>query len=353
MASIYKLFVLLLLVCPLAINAQEDTLIFKDFQDQQIDPDVISFPEGTEENWVNFDEDFFEDANSRPQDWYISVDQAQLVLSDSIAPADTNFVLSSSSWLQGFLDGNRNWLMTPPIEIVDDQATFHWKSAPFQGPRYCDGYSVLVSTGGNFPSDYTDTLFRAQQMVPPLPSGAADPEANAFNVDSFLFAPAGGYLHADRFTLTDFFTLADSVDNFYTCLLEPHSVSLSAYEGETIRITIVHDSDDDNLIFVDDLLLLGTDPSSSVKAAPADDIRLVTYPNPVTNFLNMLFRLDRPAQVSLTLFDQSGRQLKSIAATEYASGEHSLRLNVNAMPAGAYSLVLYVDGVAYTRQIIK
>jgi hypothetical protein len=352
MASIYKTLAILLALMPLTLFGQMDTLLFEDFQDQSLEPGVDIFPEGSNTNWVNYDEDGLEDANDRGQDWFLDVDQIQ-ASQDSIAAADSNFVYMSSSWLSGFLDGNRNWLITPPIQIVDDQATFHWKSAPFQGPRYMDGYSVLVSTGENYDIDFTDTLFRAAQMGLPLPNGNSDAEINAFNVDSFVFAPADAYVHADRYTLEDYFILADSADTFYTGGLEPHSVSLSAYAGETIYIAILHDSDDDNLIYVDDILVMGTNPSSSVDGPVANDIRLVTYPNPVTNYVNVLFRVDEPAMVSLELIDMNGQRVLAKRTQERLIGEQSLRLNLSSLPAGNYNAVLNIDGQNYVRQLVK
>jgi len=351
MASIYKTLALLLAMAPMALIGQMDTLLHEDFQDQVLEPEPITFPMGEDETWVNWDADAIPAAQSRPGDWYVDYDQAQLE-SDTIAPTDTNFVFGSSSWLEGFEPGNRNWLIMPPLDIVDDQATFHWKSASFQGPRYLDGYSILVSTTENFESSFTDTLFRAAQMIAPLPAGASDAEVNAFNVDSFLFAPADAYVHADRYTLEEYY-IPDTASALFLGVLEPHSVSLSAYAGETIYLAILHDSDDDNLIFVDDLLVMGSLVGSSTEGPVANDIRLVTYPNPVDNFLNVLFRLDEAAQVTLELFDSQGKRLQALQPENRLSGEQSMRLNLMQLPAGAYSISLNIDGQRYTRQVVK
>jgi hypothetical protein len=351
MAHFYKTLALLFALMPLSLLGQMDTLLHEDFQDQTLEPEEVIFPSGDDTTWVNWDADFLEDANARPQEWFIDISLTQ-AFADTIAAADTNFVLASSSWLAGFLPGNRNWLITPPIEILDDQATFHWKSAPRQGPRYVDGYSVLVTTGDNFFGS-ADTLFRAAQMIEPLPNGSGDAEINAFNVDSFNFAPADGYIHADRYTLGDYFFLEDSTSTAYVGILEPHSVSLAAYEGQTIYLAIVHDSDDDNYIIIDDLLLMGTEVVSSTENPVANDIRLVTYPNPVTNFFNILFRLENQAQGVLELYNQNGQLVRTAELGNLLSGEHTVRLNLASYPAGSYSVVLKLDGQVYTRQLIK
>jgi len=357
MASIYKTLVLILMLCPLVFYGQMDTLLHEDFQDQALAPAPVTFPQGEDDTWVNFDADALPAANNRDGNWYWDYDQGQLAVSvatgDTIEPTDTNFVFGSSSWLEDLLPGNRNWLITPPIQIADDQATFHWKSAPFQGPRYMDGYSILVSTTDNFESSFTDTLYRAAQMITPLPEGATEPDVNAFNVDSFNFAPADAYVHADRYTLEDYYILEDSTDNLYIGILEPHSVSLAAYAGETIYLAILHDSDDDNLIFVDDLLLMGNDPSTSVEDRPVDNLRLITYPNPVDNFLNILYRLEVPAEVTLELYDMQGKAVQTVQQERRLTGEQSMRLNMLQLPSGTYNVLLTVDGQRYVRQVVK
>lgn len=347
-------FLLLAAFLPLALTAQMDTLLFEDFQDQAIggvgDEEAI-FPMGEDTIWTNYDADYLPDANARPQNWYVDIDLFQ-AFQDSIAAPDSNFVLGSSSWLQGLVDGNRNWLITPPIQIGDDQATLHWKSAPRQGPRYLDGYSVLISTSTNLPEAFTDTVFRAAQMTPPLPLGNSDPMGNAFNVDSFVFAPADGYVHADRYTIEDYYFFDATNDDLWIGILEPHSFSLSEYAGQTIYVAIIHDSDDDNYITIDDILVMGNVVSSTEEPLAAD-IRLVTYPNPVDNLLNVLFRLETPASVRTGLFDMNGRQVLSMSSEGRLVGEQSLKFSLRLLPAGTYNLVLDVEGQQYTRKVVK
>ncbi len=350
----YKLLVLLAAFLPIVLSAQMDTLLFEDFQDQAIgEPgeEVAIFPQGDDTTWVNFDADFLPANSGLPQDWFIDLDLFQ-VFQDTIAPTDSNFILASVSWLQDLLPGNRNWLITPPIEIVDAQATLHWKSAPRQGPRFMDGYSVLISAGMNFPESFTDTVLRVQQMIPPLPAGAYDPMGGALDVDSFFFAPDDGYMHANRFTLEDYFFLETEDSDAYVGILEPHSFSLEAYAGQTIYVAIVHDSDDDNYITIDDILVLGNLMSSADEPL-APDIRLVTYPNPVDNLLNVLFRLEAPANVRTGLFDMNGKEVLSMASDGKLVGEQSVKLSLRLLPAGTYNLVLDIEGQKYTRKVVK
>ena len=40
-------------------------------------------------------------------------------------------------------------------------------------------------------------------------------------------------------------------------VLRPNEVSLADYAGKTIFIAFVHDSDDDNILFIDDIMVTG------------------------------------------------------------------------------------------------
>lgn len=351
MIHLYRTLAFLAAFLPLSLSAQQDTLLFEDFEGNWEERYLEFYDEpnyGSDSIWINLDADGSEAAQSRPGNWYLSLDFAT---PDTIPDSLANVVLASSSWLVDFNIQNQNWLILPPIHVVDDQATLHWKSAPFQGPRYLDGYKVLLSTTeiDPFLGTYEDTLFVAAEMLYPLPNGANDPNDDALEIDSFNISE--GYVHAGRFTLEEYYTYTEG-DDIFVCLLEPHSVSLADFAGETVYIAFMHDSYDDNLISLDDILVLGNVMTSTGEAGAAD-IRLHTYPNPVDNNLNVLFRLDTPASVVLELFDMNGRRMLSMRAEERLAGEQNLQLGLHRLPAGAYNLVLRINGAAYSRQIIK
>ena len=351
MMRIYKLSALFLLLLPLSLAAQLDTLISENFQgnwEERFLEFVDELAYGSDSIWINLDADGATAANNRPGNWYLSVDFAE---PDETPDSLVNVVLASSSWLENFNLQNLNWLVLPPLHLGDDEATLHWKSAPFQGPRYLDGYKVLLSTTeiDPFLGTYADTLFVAAEMIEPLPPGASDPAQNALNVAAFNFSP--GYIHADDYTLEEYYILEDGA-NFFLGVLEPHSVSLAAYAGQTVYVAFLHDSFDDNLISLDDILVLGN-VISSVNERELADIRLVTYPNPVENFLNVLFRLEEAASVQLELFDMNGRRMLALHSQGVQIGEQNLQLDLRRLPAGAYSLAVSVNGFKHTRQIIR
>ncbi len=347
--------------------AQLDTLLFQDFQDSITNelffPDFDSI--GTN-NYINYDMDGKDDANSRPQNWYRSFDLVYITEDSTIYPAgDSNIVLTSSSWLSGFEDGNRNWFILPALEIVDDQATLYWKAAPRQLPRYMDGYTVRVSTTDFFPGDYdednldeifgefSDSLFSAAQMIPPLPSTSGDPAGAALNIDSFLISPANGYVHGQRLTDSAYFYLQDGEDA-YIGLLEPQAISLAAYEGETIYIAFIHDSDDDNLITIDDIFVEGTAEMVNNTQGPEESkFQLTTYPNPFNNFLILSYYLDQSTDVQIDIFDIEGRIVSSVAQSTAPQGRNIERMDLRSLPAGQYNVYLRAGDTQVVKKVVK
>lgn len=187
-------------------NCPMDTLLFEDFQSQEIPA-----------SWINLDLDMNTDANDRPMDWYISAEQFTTM------PGDTNWVATSSSWFNPFAQAN-NWLILEPLEICDANVSLIWQSKPFEGLPFMDGYKVLVSTTDSMTTSFTDTIFVAAE-----------------DVGGGQGIPGPGNVHPNF-----------EGDNG---LLSEWRISLEAYEGQRIFIAFVHDSDDDNLIQLDDIFV--------------------------------------------------------------------------------------------------
>lgn len=202
---------------PMAQGGCPDTLIWEDFQDQQM----------PSPGWFNLDQDFAVDANGRPAEWYVTFD------AQSTLPGDTNWVTASSSWFSpaGIAE---NFLITPEITICDPNYVLKWASKPFEGPAFLDGYKVMLS-----------------------PTGAANP-AVSFTVELADFAEgdaAGNIGPGIEHT---------SFDGNNGLLME-WTAALGAYLGQTIRIAFVHESNDDNLIYIDNIFV-GLDNSYDLAA---------------------------------------------------------------------------------------
>jgi hypothetical protein len=344
MTKIYTLFAGLLLACSLHAQTQ-DTLLIENFNWEDYDHTVdwSTIPFGDDQTFVNFDEDgFTPDGGDAIQfRWYWT---------DAFFAPDTipNGVLASKSWMEGFLPGNRNWFIFPPVTIPDSTYTLSWKSAPRQLLRYMDGYTVLGAEGTNdiFSNAFTDTLFRAAQMIDIVGDGDIQ------TVDNFTFSE--GYIHADGATKAEYLALDPNDPNLYVGYLEPHTVSLSAYAGKTMYFAILHDSDDDNLLMIDDILVVGGASATGTNAPNTADFRFTTYPNPIENNLNVLFRLPQAAAVSLQVSDMTGKIVRrDLQSEQLQAGEHQRDLRLGDLPKGAYNVTLVIGEQSLSKVLVK
>lgn len=350
MKKIYKITTLAAsMLFSFGLFGQNDTLFYLDFQ---VDPsaEMAIFPESgeTDSIWVNYDEDGIPAASSYPSNYFFDLDWSS---PDTIGAADSNFVFVSRSWLENFDTSSSNWLISPAMQIVDANATLHWKSSTYQGPRYMDGYSVKILIGSQDvgeSSTTSETVFRAAEMTDILGAGGA-----TVDLDSFEFSD--GYIHADGYTLTDYFIAADTAagETIHIGKLEPHSISLEAFAGQTIYVAWHHDSSDDNLLMLDDLLLMGTEPVSGTSNPVLVDLRFVTYPNPVDNFLNVMYRLSNPADVQLEIFAQDGKRVATKPIRKALNGDITDQFDLRNLATGLYTVVLTVDNQRFTKNVAR
>lgn len=314
-------------LCANFLFAQNDTLLFENFD---VDPtsNYLPFNSGNDTQWVNFDADGLPDANSRPQEWFWS--DGAFSSFDS-----TDACLFSSSWLAGFLFGNRNWLMTPPLQIADASAVLSWASAPRQTPRYLDGYSILVSTTDNIESSFTDTIFQAAQFI----SGNGNDFAN------YVFSP--GFVHGLDGTYTEDASL-DSTR--LVGVLRPFTASLAQYAGQTIYIAFLHDSDDDNLIALDDILVTGTLVGLN---EVAEEKGLSVYPNPAKDKIELNYHLSKTSPVVAEVYDIKGSKVQTESRGIQLAGDQKLAIDISKLAAGTYTVVLQSSGKAVTTKFVK
>ena len=310
----------------LSAQAQNDTLLYENFD---VDPTAsyLPFNSGNDLTWVNFDADALADANGRPQDWFWS--------EGGFADVDTSDgCLFSSSWLAGFLPGNRNWLMTPPIYIADASAVLSWKSASRQTPLYLDGYSVLISTTDNIETSFTDVAFQAGQYL----------TGTGGNFANYTFSP--GFVHGQDGTYIQF----DTDSSRWIGEQRPFSVNLAQYAGQTIYIAFLHDADDDNLISIDDILITGTLTSVN---EPQDPLMLSVYPNPASDKVELSYYLNQSTQVYADIFDSKGSKVKSVTKGLQLGGAQKMTIDVADLPSGLYNVVLYMNNRNIETKFVK
>ena len=343
MKKIYTLLTAALLLTGLnSANAQIDTLIWQDFQDTA---NVFvtgwdMFPSGTTGslNWTNFDEDGLADANGRPQDWYLTTSFAD---ADTVTPSGMeNYVAASSSWLLNYLPGNRNWIMTPSLNVTDSTTRLFWSSAPFQTPSFLDGYSVRVSTTDNNETSFTDVIFVASQF-----ESQNDPNGTG-NFALYTFAPTNGFVHGEDGTYTEPNTATQ-----LRGVLRPFEINLWNYIGQDIYIAFVHDADDDNLVSVDNIAVIKTTVVNSVEDL-AEKFDLNVYPNPANNQVQISFEMPTTAGLDIAIINVLGKKVKEISKEKVTQGIYNYTLDVSDLAAGVYSVRISAEFGSTTTSII-
>jgi len=96
--------------------------------------------------------------------------------------------------------------------------------------------------------------------------------------------------------------------------------------------------------------------TSSVLSAPSDaapvSIELgVNHPNPFRKSTRIPFTLDRSGIARLTLFDASGRFVRTLADEHYEAGAHGVRLDAGGLAPGVYYCTLESGGKRLTRKL--
>ncbi len=334
-------------------NAQLDTLIWENFNGEswtqgatenelitevgntivyELSPGVVG-----DDKWYNIDMDGFTDANDRPAEWFRAL---------ALADADSavfDAVYASSSWFNPF-DKADNWLITKSF-YCPSNAVLTWYSAPRQTPLFLDGYKVKISTTSNDPTAFTNTVFTAKEFN--APTGG-----DSCNYANYQFIPSGpGFVHGQDGTF-----VTDNGDAQPDCrrqwgLLRQHNVNLSQFAGQRIYIAFHHDSDDDNLITIDNILVTGTfvdDASISENNA----FTFSAYPNPAVDFINLGYQINGTSDVFVRVMDNTGRIIRIMDLTSQ-NGNNTVTVDVADLAAGVYTVSIETNNGKAVKKFVK
>ncbi|MBE0653773.1 MAG: carbohydrate binding domain-containing protein [Bacteroidales bacterium] len=105
---------------------------------------------------------------------------------------------------------------------------------------------------------------------------------------------------------------------------------------------------DEGVVYFDNILLRkGGQLSTSANifnVSPGLNASLRIYPNPVHNLTSFYYTLQKPAQVTLRIFNLNGQEVETLENGFRLQGEHIIRWNAGKHPAGVYFCRLKVDG---------
>lgn len=338
--------VLLLFPVSLSVSGQSfgtlDTLLSLTFSNPN-DTVMLSAASGNDPDWVNWDGDKQEtncglDPEIVPGAWYLEGD-----LGEEANPA-VNYAYTSCSWLSGGMP-NDNWLITPPVLIQDSSYSLSWRSLSFQGPQFMDGYKVLVSETINIPGNqaFKDTLFKAAQML-------GNNNIYTLNLEDYNFSE--GYIHGNSYQDLKYFFIDLNLggDNgLFHGKLEPHSVHLGAYAGKTIYVAFVHDSYNDFILQIDDIVISNT--TSAVQDIP-ELTRFDIRPNPARESVLISWELSvKVPQLRLQISNLFGQLVWETAVDN--ANHSTYRFDTQGLAAGIYYCTLVSPQGRSTRRLVK
>ena len=81
--------------------------------------------------------------------------------------------------------------------------------------------------------------------------------------------------------------------------------------------------------------------------------KLVLYPNPVVNQVNIEFNSSLNGMVNVQVFNLSGQVVKELQPTNVQNGTNTTKINVEELDRGTYIIRTLVDGVSTTGKFIK
>lgn len=342
-------FLSVLLIGVSASTQAQDTLLFENFQADSFPHIMVTNQPPpaniTDSVWYSFDGDQFDDGSpsgERPGAWYLSMAFANADSTD-LATMDTNIVMISNSWFTN-PDQANNWFITRNIQLGDHDTLF-WKSAPFQTPRYLDGYQVLLSTTNNEDLSFTEVLYTAAEMT-----GLSTVPGDSSSFTNHQFST--GFVHG----LDSTYIEADSVNATaaFRGVLRPFSVALDAYANQNVFIAFHHNSYDDNLISIDDILVRGTpsNPVASIKELGRNDLSLNVFPNPAVENAQINFQLANETEVTITVADVSGKVIYSENKGSMVAGRHFAMINTSALAKGFYTIAVKTQNSTNTTKLI-
>src|SRR5688572_11224683 len=317
----------------------QDTLLYENFEDTLIgginDAYIEDFPPGItgDTTWYNYDEDGLADGSggSRPGLWYLTT---------GYGLQDTNDIcMTGNSWTNDAVNPVANWLFLPAIQITDGaSAWLKWKAAPFQTPRYCDGYEIRISTTTNdYQTSYTDIVYTAGEYESGAPTGP--------NYANYVFST--GFIHGEDGLYRDYSECVDLIDSSrWRGIQRPDSVSLAAYDNMMIYIAFKHNTTDDNLMGIDDILVIeNTDPFFSVETLP--DFAGSVYPNPATDFVNVNFDINQYTNARVEMVNSNGQMIYSNLLT---TANH--KIDLQQISAGVYFVKIIADEGQMVRKVV-
>jgi len=80
---------------------------------------------------------------------------------------------------------------------------------------------------------------------------------------------------------------------------------------------------------------------------------MLTYPNPTDDLITVKFTVEKAGDISLSVYDLGGKELKTIVHTDLEKGEHNYSTNIGFLPSGTYVVVLKKETGKQFNKVIR
>jgi hypothetical protein len=114
-------------------------------------------------------------------------------------------------------------------------------------------------------------------------------------------------------------------------------------------------SDGGDCGWLDNILLPAFEVNTATAAVEAGVAvnEVNVYPNPFSGFTSISYQLGQASQVTIKIFDVSGKEIRTLAENEnQSSGSYQVALDARALTAGVYFCKVTVDGKIYEQKLV-
>lgn len=364
-----KILCLLAFVCSLSIFAQNDTLLFNSFDSAATNgqQQVVAVPTNQLDmsGWGNltwagadlkteiadetspwYDENLWKTWHKTP---YIEAIDTLVGIDTTTYDTIVNVGIRSFSWFNS--PGQAaSVLLSPPVWLSNGDAKLSWKSMPIQGPRYQDGYKVFVLSGKENTVFNTDpSILSADFTMKEMDNSTVTPSETDSSLSKIMslndFVPVTGTDHS-LYSLP-----APSGSGWIDSsrqhpFMEKFELDLSGYNGY-VQVLFYHDSDDDNGIVIDDILVTGT---GSVGQHEISSLPLKVFPNPASSEITLSTQ-DAKQVDRILIYSISGKLVQEIIKGDVFT--ENITVDVLEFQSGVYFIEMISGEAKYIGKFTK
>jgi len=84
---------------------------------------------------------------------------------------------------------------------------------------------------------------------------------------------------------------------------------------------------------------------------PIEKKSITVFPNPAQDDFNISFDLNETSDVSVSLYNMIGKQVKSLQNTRYSVGQNNIQMDTRDLPSGLYFVTLHTEAGDFSKRI--